>query len=457
MTIKQFEIPGLAQYSYVISSEGQAVVIDAIRDVDRYLTYAKENNLTITHITETHIHADFAAGSVALAEATGAELVLSGYDMGELYRYTMPHRALKNGDTIEAGSLRLEALHTPGHTPEHLSFVLFDLERSATEPVAIFTGDFLFAGSLGRPDLLGEEAKVGLARELYRSLHQRVTAVPDSVIVYPGHGAGSLCGSGIGEAAQSTLGHERRTQHLFRLSEEEFVREILASVPPMPAYYPRMKRLNAAGVSSIAALPGGREMTPAQLKSLMADAQVTLLDVRGVEEFAAAHIPGALNLGAGQSLSLWAGWLLDAERLIVLVTQNGNDEEEPRLSLLRVGLDRIAGHLPMSRWIEAGYETQSTPLVSPEEMMHGTAGVLLLDVRNDSEWATGHIAEAEHIPLGSLPQKLAGIDKACPVVTVCGSGYRASAAASLLEAHGFQNVNILDGGMAAWLGEQADL
>ena len=464
MTIRQFEVPGLAQYSYVISSEGEAVVIDAIRDFDRYVTYGKENGLTITHIVETHIHADFAAGSVGLAEATGAELALSGYNQGELYQYAMPHRALKNGDAIEVGRLRLEALHTPGHTPEHLSFVLFDPERSATEPVAIFTGDFLFVGSLGRPDLLGEEAKVGLAHELYRSVHERIAAIPDSVTVYPGHGAGSLCGAGMAEGADSTLGYERRTQPLFRLAEEKFVQQILESVPPMPAYYPRMKRLNAAGAPSMAAFAGAREITAAELKSLITAGEVTLLDVRGVEAFVAEHIPGALNIGAGQNLSLWAGWLLAAEKPIVLVTQSGDDgdKEESRRSLMRVGLDRIAGYLPMSRWIEAGYATRSISLVSAEEVsvgafVRGHGDALVLDVRNDAEWVAGHIAGAEHIALGDLPQKMIALDKACPVVTVCGSGYRASVAASLLAAHGFDSVSIMDGGMDAWRGGTARL
>ncbi len=185
MKIKRFEIPGLAQYSYVVSDNGNAVVIDPIRDVDRYLAYAAQSELKITHILETHIHADFAADSIALAEATGAELAFSSYQQGERFQYTMPHRALKNGDCIPFGKARLEALHTPGHTPEHLSFVLFDASRDERQPLALFSGDFLFVGSLGRPDLLGEDAKLGLAHDLYRSVHQRIAGLPDGVEVYP--------------------------------------------------------------------------------------------------------------------------------------------------------------------------------------------------------------------------------------------------------------------------------
>ncbi|MBS1799885.1 MAG: MBL fold metallo-hydrolase [Acidobacteria bacterium] len=456
--IKQFEVPGLAQYSYIVSSEGQAVVIDAMRDIAPYLAYAREHGLTIAYVTETHIHADFAAGSKALAEAVNAELALSGYDHDELYQYAMPHCALKDGDSIEFGRLRLQALHTPGHTPEHLSFLLFDLDGSATEPSAIFTGDFLFLGSLGRPDLLGEEAKHTLAHQLYRSLHQRIASVPDSATVYPGHGAGSLCGAGMSEGGQSTLGFERQTQHLFRLDEDDFVRQILASVPPMPAYYPRMKRLNAVGAP--APLPSMPSLSAAQLQQQISanPGNITLLDTRDVESFATAHIPGAINLAAGPSLPLWAGWLLDPEKPIVIIT--GSDDRtlshdaNPRTSLLRVGLDRIAGQLPFSRWAEAEYETQATPLLSAPEAaaaaQHAAPHPLLIDVRNPAEWATGHIAGATNIALGDLATKLSTLNPAQPVITICGSGYRAAAAASLLAARGFQNVSIMDGGMAAW-------
>jgi hydroxyacylglutathione hydrolase len=450
MNIKQFEVLGLAQYSYMISSEGEAVVIDAMRDFDRYTAYAAEHNLKITQITETHIHADFAAGSVGLAEATGARMSLSSYDEGELYQYAMPHRRLEDGDSIKVGRLRLEALHTPGHTPEHLSFLLFDVERSATEPLALFSGDFLFVGSLGRPDLLGEEAKVGLAHELYRSVHERIAELPDSVLVYPGHGAGSLCGAGMSEGAESTLGYERATQHLFRLSEEEFVKDILPSVPPMPVYYPRMKKLNAAGAPSVSASYGATAIPAAELKWLLTRPRVTVIDLREPKAFGAGHIPGAINIGAGQSLSLWAGWLIDPERQIVLVGESGDDEESRR-ALVRVGLDEIFGFLTdgIAGWTASGYDTEKTPLLSGEEIA-GTDGLLFLDVRNDEEWASGHIPGARHVMLGDLPGRMATLSKDAPIVTVCGSGYRASVAASLLAAHGFRDVSILDGGMGAW-------
>jgi hydroxyacylglutathione hydrolase len=451
VNIKQFEVPGLAQYSYMISSEGEAVVIDAIRDFDRYTAYAAEHSLKITNITETHIHADFAAGSVGLAEATGAKLSLSSYDEGELYQYAMTHRRLEDGDAIKVGKLRLEALHTPGHTPEHLSFLLFDGERSATEPVALFSGDFLFVGSLGRPDLLGEDAKPALAHELYRSLHERIADLPDSVLVYPGHGAGSLCGAGMSEGAESTLGYERRTQPLFHLGEEEFVKDILASLPPMPVYYPRMKKLNSSGAPSVSARYGASAIPAAELKWLLTKPRVTVVDLRTPEAFGAGHIRGAINIGAGPSLSLWAGWLIDPERQIVLVGESGDDEESRR-ALVRVGLDEIFGFLEqgMAGWMEAGYDTEQIPLLSVEEVAGRKDDVLLLDVRNNAEWASGHIAGAQNVMLGDLPQRMEGLSKDAPLVTICEGGYRASVAASLLAAYGFHDVSILEGGMDAW-------
>ena len=330
MKIERFEVSGLAQYSYVVSNNGCAAVIDAIRDIDRYMDYAASQDLTIEHVLETHIHADFAAGSVALAEATGAELAVSAYDEGEQYQYAMPHRALRDGDSIQVGGLTLKALHTPGHTPEHLSFVLFDTDRSSAEAVALFSGDFLFVGSLGRPDLLGEGAKEGLAHDLYRSLHEWIGDLHDSVSLYPGHGAGSFCGAGMSDQAESTVGYERATNPLFPLSEEAFVAEILGTVPPMPAYYPRMKALNAKGAASVAVLPGAHSLTSRDVRDLARQEDVVLVDLRRPEAFGGAHVAKALNIGASQNLSLWSGWLLDPATRIVLINDCGNDEESRR-------------------------------------------------------------------------------------------------------------------------------
>ncbi len=451
MKIERFEIPGLAQYSYVVSNNGCAAVIDAIRDVDRYMDYASSQDLTIQYVFETHIHADFAAGSVALAEATGAELALSAYDEGEQYQYAMPHRALLDGDSIQLGALMLKALHTPGHTPEHLSFVLFDMDRSSAEPVALFSGDFLFVGSLGRPDLLGEEAKEGLAHDLYRSLHERIANLHDSVSVYPGHGAGSLCGAGMSEQAESTLGYERATNPLFPLSEEAFVAEILGSVPPMPAYYPRMKALNAKGAAIVSLLPGGRSLTSRDVFDLAQRDDVVLVDLRRPEAFGGAHVSKALNIGACQNLSLWSGWLLDPAMRVVLINDSGNDEESRR-ALVRVGLDNIAGYLAkgMPAWIDDGFDFVRMVQLTVREVERVSSEALVVDVRNRSEWEKGHIPNARHIMLGDLRRSLADLPANRPIIAVCGSGYRSSIAASLLVQQGFSDVSSMAGGMMAW-------
>ena len=417
MTIDRFEVQGLAQYSYIISSQGRSVVIDPIRDTDRYLRFLEERGLTLSSIVETHIHADFASGAKALAEATGAELALSAYDEGEHYQYGMPHRSLRSGDNVQVGTVRIQALHTPGHTPEHLSFVLYDLQRSETEPLAIFSGDFLFVGSVGRPDLLGEEAKLGLTHELFQSLHGRLEALPDSVHVYPGHGAGSLCGTGMSERAESTLGYERRTNPLFRLTEEAFVAEILRTLPPMPTYYPRMKELNARGAEAFDAIPGAVALSPSDVEALAAERDVVVLDLRRPEAFGGAHIRGSINIGAGQNLSLWAGWLLGSKSRIVLVSEQGDDEESRR-GLVRVGLDNIAGFLDagMSAWINAGLPFERTIQRSTEEVRDRSKDTLVLDVRSDAEWKAGHIEGATHIMLGDLPHQAQELPRDRPII-----------------------------------------
>ncbi|AFL88507.1 Zn-dependent hydrolase, glyoxylase [Terriglobus roseus DSM 18391] len=450
MKIKRFEVAGLAQYSYMISSEGKAAVIDAMRDTEVYVTYAALHDLKIVQVLETHIHADFAAGSLALANTTGAELSLSSYDHGERYQYAMPHRALVDGESVHIGKVRLQALHTPGHTPEHLSFLAYDEEKNANEPVALFSGDFLFVGSLGRPDLLGEEAKVALANELYVSLQQRIASLPDGVQLFPGHGAGSLCGSGMSDRPESTLGYERKTNHLFQLSRPEFVETILSTVPPMPTYYPRMKQLNADGARDVSHLPGDHALNADTVHALSLLDDVTILDIRSPEAFGSAHLPGAINIGSGQNLSMWAGWLIDPHHRIVLVNDAGDDEASRR-ALVRVGLDNIEGYLAkgFAAWAAAGMDLSHTPMLSVQEVA-STSSLQVLDVRSDAEWASGHIPGAQHVILGDLPQHISTLPDG-PIVTVCGSGYRASVAASILQRSSHDgSVSVLEGGMAAW-------
>lgn len=447
MKIERFAVAGLAQYGYVVSDGGEAVVIDAMRDVQRYAEYARREGLRIIAIAETHIHADFAAGSCELAALTGAELAFSAYDESEHYAYAMPHRKLRDGDTLRVGKAELRALHTPGHTPEHLSYLLY--EAGGTTPVAMFSGDFLFVGALGRPDLLGEEAKQGLARELYRSVQQRVASLPDGLLIYPGHGAGSLCGAGLGERTETTLGYERATNPYFQYAEAEFLERILASVPAMPDYYPRMKALNSAGAGAATPLPGGQELRVDEVRRLQQQGAV-LLDLRSPEAFGGAHVPGSVNIGAGQNLSLWAGWLLDAATPIVLIG-HGDEAEQARLSLVRVGLDHIAGHMErgFGAWVAAGLPVATVRQRGVSDVAQEREA-LVLDVRSVSERTGGHIAGSEYVALGDLPRRIEEFSGEREVVAVCGSGYRSSIAASLLARAGATNVSSMVGGMSAW-------
>jgi hydroxyacylglutathione hydrolase len=444
MRIERFEVPGLAQFSYMVEDAGEAVVIDPMRDITRYLDAAAAKGWKITHVLETHIHADYASGAKALAERTGAELAVSAHDAGERFQYKMPHHGLRDSDVVQVGRVKLTALHTSGHTPEHLSFVL---QQGSSEPVAIFSGDFLFVGALGRPDLLGEKETTRLAAELYLSVSQRIAGLPDALRVYPGHGAGSLCGAGMSDNPESTLGAERATNPYFGYGEQEFVKKILEASPEMPSYYPRMKELNSVGATAYESLPAMQALSPAEVAASVA----TLIDLRTPQAFGEAHIPGALNLGLGGNLAMWAGWLLPPEAEVIFLGENEADCQEARPLLARVGLDGVAGYLRggMTAWIAEGRNTASMEQLSAADLEQRNRA-LILDVRNATERAHGGVSGAQGISLGELPAALPGLDKGRPIVAVCGSGYRSSAAASLLLRGGFLQVSHLAGGMAVW-------
>lgn len=452
MKIHQFEVPGLAPYSYLLGSKRQAVVIDPKRDVDTYLEYAEKNGFRITHVLETHIHADYASGATALGKATDAELWLSGHDKGEVFEYKFASRA-QGGQKLEVGDLRIVAVHTPGHTPEHLSFLVYEKSRCG-QPLALFTGDSIFVGSLGRPDLLGEATKKQLANCLYDSVHTRVENLPDGVELYPGHGAGSLCGAGMADRSQSTLGYERFCNiFMAEQPKKEFVETILKTVPPFPDYYLRMKRMNSEGPTLLEGIPGGEAHNPREFRELITRLNPVVIDLRRPEAFGGAHIPDALNIGAGQNLSMWAGWVVPYDRPILLVGEETTDIEQARRSLIRVGFDDIRGYLKggMRTWIEAGFEQAHFPQQSVRELFQKLEEKpFVLDVRSTSEWKFGHIEGAVHIPGGELPKKVNELPRDKPVHVICGSGYRSSIASSVLANAGLKNIINVVGGMGAW-------
>ncbi len=453
MRLHRFEVPGLAHYSYALESGASVLIVDPKRDMDTYLQYAAERNLRITHILETHIHADYASGARELAQATGAELWLSAHDSGEDFEYAFSHRAFRDGEELTVGSLRLSALHTPGHTPEHLSFLVHDDAR-CRDAMALLSGDFVFVGSLGRPDLLGEGAKRRLAGQLFDSIRDKLSALADGVEVHPAHGAGSLCGSGMSERQQSTLGYERCCNPYFLDRDRgHFIEHILSTVPPFPEYYKRMKRVNSDGAAILNGIPGDRAIPPADFRRLVEDGEAVVIDLRRPEAFGGAHLPGAFNIGGDQNLSMWAGWVVPYDRPILLVGDDSAGYEHARRSLIRVGLDNVVGYLKggMKAWIEAGYPQDHLPQISVGELRERLdRGAFVLDVRSDGEWNSGHIEGAEHIMAGHLPQHAAELPHDRAIHVICGSGYRSSVASSILRRAGFRDVVNVVGGMTAW-------
>jgi hydroxyacylglutathione hydrolase len=454
MVFERFDVAGLSHYSYIVGCGGAVAVIDPKRDIDTYLEYAERTGLRIAYVLETHIHADYASGARALAEATGAELCLSAYDEGETFSYAFPHRELHDGDELTLGKIKLRTLHTPGHTPEHISFLLSEPEHGEY-PTALFSGDFLFIGSVGRPDLLGEAEKHELAKKLYRSV-QNLADLPDGLMIFPGHGAGSLCGSGMAQRDQSTLGYERASNPFLKpQTEQTFIDTVLSTVPEFPDYYRKMKKLNAAGAPAFSQLPGGEQLKVKEFEARLQDTNAIVLDLRRPEAFGGAHIPGSINIGAGQNLSMWAAWVLSYDQPILLVGDANTDLDAARRSLVRVGLDSVVGSLRggIATWLESGREQAHVPQVSVRELQTVVANpgaITVLDVRSPGEWKSGHIAGAIHISGGDLPKHLEDVPTDKPLYVICGSGYRSSVAASVLAHHGRVQIANVNSGMSAW-------
>lgn len=454
MIVDRVFTPGLAQVAYLIADEstGNVAVIDPRRDVQVYLDWAAERNFRINAILETHVHADFVSGAVELHRATGAPIFASVLGDQEF-----DYEPLRDGSRIAVGRLVLEARWTPGHTPEHVVFLLFDPDSSES-PQAMFSGDLIFAGEVGRPDLLGEAHTAQLAFQLFETLTHRVADLPDDLLIYPGHTAGSACGRKIGAAATTTLGAERAGTYAWQFTDADaFVAGIMDEMPAPPPYYPRMKVVNRVGPALLAELPDGAAMSADRVAAAIADGAV-VIDARSDESFDRAHIRGSFYAGSSSDFVAWVGWRAPYDKPVVLVLDDDTDYSAFVTELRRIGIDSVAGYLEggIDTWIANGGGVDRLEVLSPEafqEMLRTSDCATVLDVRSREEWKTGHIENSRNAFAGDISAGApvdVGADEL--VMLTCASGYRSRVAASMLQSCGVSRIVQLDGGMDAWDG-----
>ena len=460
MLLKRFYDDGLAQASYLVGSErtGEALVIDPLRDLEPYLAAAADEELRITHVTETHIHADFLSGARDLVRRTGARLLLSAEGGADWqYRFAPVEGAelLRDGDSFTLGEIRVDVRHTPGHTPEHLVFLVTD-GAVADRPLGIFTGDFIFVGDVGRPDLLERAAHVAgtmesSARALYQSLRS-MREYPEYLQIWPGHGAGSACGKSLGALPSTTLGYERLFNWAFQVGdEEEFVRAVLAGQPEAPKYFGRMKLLNRDGPprGTPTTLP---ELDAAALAARLDAGDATVIDTRSSVAFTTSFIPGTINIPGGRSFTNWAGSLIAPNADIVLIAEDESRARALSRELSLIGLDQLRGWANaqiVERWQSARRGLQRAQVIGSRDLA-AFDEPFVIDVRAESEWNGGHIPGARHIFLGDLPDAVKDLPRDQPIVVTCQGGSRSSIGSSLLRARGFENVINLSGGFAEW-------
>jgi hydroxyacylglutathione hydrolase len=446
---QQFYLGCLAHASYLIGSEGVAAVIDPQRDVDIYIEAAARSGLKIEHVIETHLHADFVSGHHELAERTGARIYL-GSGSGA----TLPHMAVQDGDSIEFGRCRLEFRQTPGHTVESVCIVMTDLD-APSQPKAVFTGDTLFVGDVGRPDLSGNHTPQELAALLYRSLHEKLLTLPDDVEIFPAHGAGSLCGRQMGSERSSTIGKERRFNYALQAKTcDDFIHLLTDSLPPRPEYFGREVELNRQGAASLQELPPLAPLPAPEVLRLQSEGAV-VLDTRPVMEFAVAHVPGSLHIGLSGQFASWAGRILGSDlgldARIILAGEDPDHIRESQIRLARVGIENVVGYLDhgIAGWIKGGYELDYIPQVSVQELSE-LQGFAVLDVREAGEVESGAIENSVRIPLGQLAARIGELDRNKLLVVHCKGGYRSSIATSVLRRSGFRDIANLTGGYDAW-------
>jgi len=452
MHFQQFYLGCLAHASYLIGSGGEAAVVDPQRDVQQYLDEAEGRGLVIRYVIETHLHADFVSGHRELAARTGAEIVF-----GQAARVGFPHRAVRDGDELRIGHVTLHILETPGHTAEGISVVVADGELPDA-PRKVLTGDTLFIGDAGRPDLAASSGYTAeeMAGLLYESLHEKLLRLDDSVEVYPAHGAGSACGRNISKETSSTIGMQRRTNYALRpMPREEFIRLMTSDLSAPPRYFPMDAEINRRGAGMLSEIPI-RPLTPREAAREL-EQGVLPLDVRESTLFAGGHLPGSLNIGLKGSYASWSGNLLNPSEPLLLVASNREQVDEAVLRLARVGLETVAGYVEggMEAWTAEGLPVETTPQLSVDDLRarldRDTARLRIVDVRAPGEYASGHLPGAANVPLPELETRLGELDREQPVAVICAGGYRSAAAASILQRHGFHDLYDILGGTAAWV------
>lgn len=451
MYFNQIAVPGLGCLSYVIGcprAKAMAVV-DPKRDIQDYLNIAREEGMQITHVFNTHVHADHVSGDQELRYATGADIYIH-----ESAPVEYPHKDIREGDVFEIGAARIEVLHTPGHTPNSVSLLVTDKMRSE-EPQMLLTGDLLFVGDIGRPDLPGEEIIEEQVQNLYQSLYAKLADYPDHLEVFPAHGEGSLCGRGMSAKRSSTLGYERRANPMLRFADfEAFKAEVMSVFPVRPKSFSHIIQTNLKGAPTLDACPMDKRLTPKQFEEMMADG-ATVIDARDSAAFGGFHIPGSINIGFEKQLANWVGIVVNPKSEIILVVDDQEDYDRMVTELHRIGYDLIFGYLSggIMAWLMSGRAVDQLEQTSPHQLAARlkTNGIRVIDVRTPAEWESGHIAQAEHFPLTRiLDGERPSTGKDEEVVLQCGSGYRSNIAASILHRSGFSKVKSLAGGAFAW-------
>lgn len=453
MYFEQFYLGCLAHASYMLASEGEAVIVDPQRDVDLYIKAAEQHGVAIRHIFETHLHADFVSGHQELAARTGAKIY-----MGAQAGATFPHVPVSDGFELKFGKASIRVLETPGHTAESICLVVTDYEKSA-EPWAVLTGDTLFIGDVGRPDLSPRHTPAQLAGMLFDSLHNKLLALPDKALVYPAHGAGSLCGKNMRAERSSTIGTERLTNYALQIkNREEFIAQLTSNLPARPEYFLKDAEINRTGASPLSEMAPLRAISPVDLQAMLKEGELAL-DVRTGDEFAQGHVPGSVNIALSGQFASWAGIVLGVAAHPILIADSESHLEEARVRLARVGLEGLSGYLAggIAAWKQAGLPLETTAQMTVEDLNARLrqGKIQVLDVRREPEWNTAHIEDANWWPLDNFRVSPPEIDHDATVAVHCKGGYRSMIASSLLQRAGFKNVFNLEGGFDAW--QQANL